>query len=194
MNIKTMLAAAAVGVSTLASATTFQYMVNPNYNFGFKLGNSFVFRVGAAYADGGAAGEWVIKNDPWIQAGEETTYTIKGTEAFAGNNTTRKGYRFRFGLLNDDKQTWTLSKEEIKAGNTIGGKWKYGDTEYEGFWNMLDEVIASGRDFSWEFKDASGNTFVTFSAQAQTVPEPTSGLLLLIGAGMLALRRKAVRA
>ncbi len=26
------------------------------------------------------------------------------------------------------------------------------------------------------------------------VPEPTSGLMLLLGAGMLALRRKAVRA
>ncbi|GEM_PF-460163 len=193
MNIKTMLAAAAVGVSTLASATTFQYMVNPNYNFGFTLGNSVVFRVGAAYENGSAAGEWVIKNSPWVKPGEKTTYTLTDS-AIAGNNTTRKGYRFRFGLLSDDKQTWTLSKEEIKAGNTIGGKWKYGDTEYEGFWNMLDEVIASGRDFSWEFKDASGNTFVTFSAQAQTVPEPTSGLLLLIGAGMLALRRKAVRA
>ena len=193
MNIKTMLAAAAVGVSTLASATTFQYMVNPNYNFGFTLGNSVVFRVGAAYENGGDAGEWVIKNSPWVKPGEKTTYTLTDS-AIAGNTDARKGYRFRFGLLNDDKQTWTLSKEEIKAGNTIGGKWKYGDTEYEGFWNMLDEVIASGRDFSWEFKDASGNTFVTFSAQAQTVPEPTSGLLLLIGAGMLALRRKAVRA
>jgi len=192
MNIKAMLAATAVGVSTLASATTFQYMVNPNYDFGFTLGGSFVFRVGAAYDNGSAAGEWDIKNSPWIQAGKETTYTIKGTEAFAGNNPTRKGYRFRFGLLNDDKQTWALSTDEIKAGNTIGGMWKYGDTEYEGFWNMLDEVTKSGVDFKWDFKDKNGNTFVTFSAQG--VPEPTSGLLLLLGAGMLALRRKTVRA
>ena len=191
MNIKAMIAAAAVGVSTLASATTFQYMVNPNYNFGFTLGNSVVFRVGAAYENGSAAGEWVIKNSPWVEPGEKTTYTLKDS-AIAGNTATRKGYRFRFGLLNDDKQTWTLSKEEIKAGNTIGGKWKYGDTEYDGFWNMLDEVIASGVDFKWDFKDKNGNTFVTFSAQG--VPEPTSGLLLLLGAGMLALRRKTVRA
>ena len=194
MNIKTMLAAAAVGVSTLASATTFQYMVNPNYNFGFTLGNSVVFRVGAAYENGSAAGEWVIKNTPWVEPGEKTTYTLTDS-AIAGNTDARKGYRFRFGLLNDSgNKTWALSTDEIKAGNTIGGKWTYGDKEYEGFWNMLDEVIASGVDFKWDFKDKNGNTFVTFSAQAQTVPEPTSGLMLLIGAGMLALRRKAVRA
>ncbi len=192
MNIKAMIAAAAVGVSTLASATTFQYMVNPNYNFGFTLGNSVVFRVGAAYENGDAAGEWVIKNSPWVKPGEKTTYTLTDS-AIAGNTDARKGYRFRFGLLNDDNtSTWALSKEEILAGNTIGGTWKYGDTEYKGFWNMLDEVTKSGVDFKWDFKDKNGNTFVTFSAQG--VPEPTSGLLLLLGAGMLALRRKTVRA
>ena len=56
----------------------------------------------------------------------------------------------------------------------------------------IDKVTATGIDFSWDFKDDKGNTFVTFSAQG--VPEPTSGLMLLLGAGMLALRRKHAKA
>ncbi len=49
---------------------------------------------------------------------------------------------------------------------------------------------SSAGSFNVKNADASWSTAKGFSGGSSDVPEPTSGLLLLVGAGMLALRRK----
>ena len=62
---------------------------------------------------------------------------------------------------------------------------------YWGYLVDIDELLAAIEEKGkYEFKDKNGKLIGTFTV----LPEPTSGLMLLLGAGMLALRRKAVRA
>ena len=73
---------------------------------------------------------------------------------------------------------------ELYNGNTYAGK--SGDVNY----SSLANAISNG--FNYEFSGV--NTALGHSASAFTnqVPEPTSGLLMLVGLGALALRRRKV--
>ena len=175
MNMKSMIAAAAVVASTVASAATFQWTVSldndaswdkiwinaydnegvDKYNKGFAKGTDkmeFTFDVddsGKAYLDGTE-----IVN---IKFGVYNGSTYIG-------NTTANGYEWNKGDL-----SWEAIYSAIKNGQTLTTDLKLADTTQN----------------PWV-----GNKVGTISI----TPEPTSGLMLLLGTGLLALRRKAVRA
>ncbi len=79
---------------------------------------------------------------------------------------TADGYLFYVELLNYDSGT-----------TTTGYKWGYGDLVSSGY------VSLSGLDVATVTVAATGHSI-------QNVPEPSSGLLLLMGGAMLALRRR----
>ena len=72
------------------------------------------------------------------------------------------------GTYTDDKGTWT-------ATGTIGG-----NGEYVSLTSMDPDYLTTAPAGSWD---------ISFQG-AGPVPEPTSGLMLLLGVGALALRRK----
>ncbi len=60
-----------------------------------------------------------------------------------------------------------------------------------GYGGDADHIQANASKAQWTSSNAGGSwTKVTAGSSGGDVPEPTSGLLLLVGAGMLALRRK----
>ena len=60
-----------------------------------------------------------------------------------------------------------------------------------GYGGSADYIQANATAALWSSTNAGGSwTKVTAGSSGGDVPEPTSGLLLLVGAGMLALRRK----
>ena len=71
------------------------------------------------------------------------------------------------------------------------------DAAFSSDGNFTSGSYAPSKTCKIDIKDSSGEVIGTLTISVAgfgNVPEPTSGLLLLLGAGMLALRRKAVRA
>lgn len=80
----------------------------------------------------------------------------------------------------------------IELGNWEDGKWTTLATTGMISYNDLT-TIASQEGGTYILTADQGHnlpTFMAWSPQAYVVPEPSSGLLALIGAGLLALRRK----
>ena len=193
MNMKTIIAAFAVAAATVASASTFEWQLNPDYEFKNKNGVAMTQGNARMYANnngsniGSQFGAYYFNknNDTWFTVDRDNSKVFPN---YAKNN----AYRYSFALVNNANDAWYLDQATVEMYAKIGGEWTYNGTTYKGFWNMVDEVTKTS-DFRYDFKDASGNVFASIKA-AGPVPEPTSGLMLLLGAGMLALRRKAVRA
>ena len=188
MNMKTAIAAFAVAAATVASAVEFKWQLNPNYEFKDASGNVMQTGNGRMYVSSGtgtvgspfASYNYVKGQDYWYSGKSESL------PGYAKNGT----YRYSFALVNGQTSSWWLDDATRNLYSKIGGEWTYNGETYTGFWNMVEEVTKTS-DFQYDFKDANGNVFATIKA-AGVVPEPTSGLLLLLGTGMLALRRKAV--
>ena len=80
---------------------------------------------------------------------------------------------FFFVLVNDDAMYLSATKAGVNAGGTDAAV-----------------AIAFGTQASGSKSIAEGFTATGTWAQAAAVPEPTSGLLMLVGLGALALRRR----
>ena len=113
----------------------------------------------------------------WDSTGDISSgTTLIGKDAFdpsayanIGNDYT--GYSFYIELINvvGDTETGIARSEKIGASD-------------------LSNAIRSTADFNagWSSINAMGSSSLTFTA----IPEPTSGLMLLVGAAILGLRRK----
>lgn len=108
-------------------------------------------------------------------SGTTTTYgtgTIESSTTMAASS---EKQTFAIVIVNDSDHTHyysgTTQATVYEAGATSGVT--------QGSWSMAGTNAMTITQFN-------SNTF----ADAQNVPEPTSGLLLLVGVGMLALRRK----
>ena len=75
---------------------------------------------------------------------------------------------------------------------TSGDKFMLGEAQQAQFYDPTDTNFgdASGVAFVGSNFSTSGTTGWNTNGGTSPIPEPTSGLLLLVGAGMLALRRK----
>ncbi len=75
---------------------------------------------------------------------------------------------------------------------TYGTGYISGDnSNYTTSWFLEQKKKIGGKSESFDWADANGKVMGTFYG---VLPEPTSGLLLLLGAGALALRRKQANA
>ena len=84
-------------------------------------------------------------------------------------------------------------KTDYTVGDTVYAALLYVNTNVEGFDNVEEFYMATAS--TWEFAAASNKTFSNQASAigswtAVAVPEPTSGLLMLVGLAGLALRRR----
>ena len=110
----------------------------------------------------------------WIadRVGEKNTLTgTIDSSSYTGTG------NYKFGIRTD--QGW--------AAADTGDPWK----SWDNLWESFQGEGATDRSFDLKI-GGNGDTVGTITLQA--IPEPTSGLMLLLGAGLLALRRKTVRA
>ena len=182
MNIKSMIAAAAVVASTVASAAIFNWTITGGYDADNLLlqGYSNSQWKGEGYnnnenpndASGNKAHEKHVDNAfKW----EKNTLYVRNTDSGADWS------KFDSLIFKLTKYTG-----EGATSNYI----KSNSAKWEDIYNAL-----TGKNGSYDFTIKAGNsTLATIKLTSDVIPEPTSGLMLLLGAGMLALRRKTVRA
>lgn len=100
-------------------------------------------------------------------------------------------------------QTATAASGAVKAANTEFSSALFtAGNDYNFYFTITDNgqtFTSSSVTVAAQASDVAGITFGNMASQTQNasnwggggdIPEPTSGLLLLVGAGMLALRRK----
>ena len=172
MNMKTIIAAFAVAAATVASAGTFRWTLTPGTG---SDGN------GIAYSD------WT---EAWygVNSGNKDNTFSKKEFTQVGDSyyididfgTRENGDLFKFGYNGADNKGWADTGSQNPTGGNYQGTIK---------WTDILNATNNGGTFKGKFEGTNSGTFTL-----QAIPEPTSGLMLLLGAGMLALRRKAVRA
>ena len=172
MNMKTIIAAFAVAAATVASAGTFRWTLTPGTG---SDGN------GIAYSN------WT---EAWygVNSGNKDNTFSKEKFTKLGNSyyididfgTRENGDLFKFGYNGADNKGWADTGSQNPTGGNYQGTIK---------WTDIVNATNNGGTFKGKFEGTNSGTFTI-----QSIPEPTSGLMLLLGAGLLALRRKAVRA
>lgn len=78
----------------------------------------------------------------------------------------------------------------IELGNWEGGEWVTLATSGTMSYNDLTVTDVEGKHILQMTDDVGLHNFQPWAPNAYVVPEPSSGLLLLVGAGLLALRRR----
>ncbi len=190
MNIKSMIAAAAVVASTIASAATFQWTVGMNEGVSWDKLSCRIYstdKVNFIDVDG-------LASKSWFDTGSGSLVGAPGTDGkftFTKDGTSYTAGYLRFNFANGDTYVGNASK--------IGYQWASAEDIIS--WDAVLSAIRSNGTFTKDinyFNDKGSS--LDWSKADKTIgtftitPEPTSGLMLLLGAGMLALRRKAVRA
>jgi len=190
MNIKTMLAAAAIVASTVASADAMKWQITINTD---SLPSSITTDNGGTInpREWDAIKQWDNSSKKYLTADESGNYYFNwgdwGNPSYTPGNLKFVIYKNEGVTLDDyGDGTWladTGSKDGDKGDYTGTITWK----------DVLDAIQNKGK-YTGKFFSYNNTTMENAFTLTRVIPEPTSGLLLLIGAGMLALRRKAVRA
>ncbi len=180
MNMKSMIAAAVVVASTVASAATFQWTVKTDADVSWDKMSCRIYsedKKNFLDVDGLAS-----KN--WFDTGSGSLVSAPGTDGkftFTKDGTSYTAGYLRFNFANGDTYVGNTSNTGYQWANAGGGIIS---------WDDVLNAINGGNAFSVDVKSfvswTEGKTIGTFTI----TPEPTSGLMLLLGAGMLALRRK----
>ena len=100
------------------------------------------------------------------------------------------------GAAADQKEFYNfyLDQYALIGSTTLDSSYKF----FVELYNDNDQVVGVSRMLAFDaIKDAIGPDFMSITGQANfsaSIPEPTSGLLTLLGFGLLALRRKQKKA
>ena len=191
MNMKTIIAALAVAATSVASAAVF------NWSVAGKDGSTWPFP-GCSYTDSTTDASVTIPED---KSGKAHIYAyVNSTGGLirkdlnqASGDFSSANWRWNDGVLQakGDKDDSTWENIMYIAFAFHGNRMQTKKIDCE----ELKEALENGTyttDFT--YKPKNSELSYTYTLTISSVPEPTSGLLLLLGAGMLALRRKAVRA
>ena len=133
-----------------------------------------LYYVGTSYGEDGTT---IVSNDGAVDAGQFANggyalgdlSTVMSWDESASSGTAASGWNFYVELWNEDS----------------GWVGRSGDMSYDSLVSKGAIRDSLSPDFS--LNNAIGHGGTTFTSEA---PEPTSGLLMLIGLGALALRRK----
>ena len=172
MNMKTIIAAFAVAAATVASAGTFRWTLTPGTGLDGN-GNAYSNWTEAWYGVNSGSKDNTFSREKFTQSGN--SYYIE-----IDFGTPKDGDLFKFGYNGADNKGWADTGSQDPAGKDYRGTIKWAD---------ILNATNDGGTFTGKFEGANSGTFTI-----QSIPEPTSGLLLLLGTGLLALRRKTVRA
>ena len=174
MNIKTLVAAFAVAASTVASASIFNWTITGGYSADNLL----------------------------LQGYEGTIWRGEGNIKLGDVKNVDSAFKWESGKLYIKNVDYPLdawhqvgSLNFKLTGYTGEGATTPGDYIKSGSATWNDIYAALKKSGSYDFTIKTGTSDIaTIKLTSHVIPEPTSGLLLLLGTGMLALRRKAVRA
>ena len=181
MNMRILLAALALAATPAIQAMELKWTIYPN---------------NVTAAEGGNYADW---NYGLFLAGKATSYNSLPREKLGydqngcfklnfGNTVLPDNTPFFFGIMiyDDAAKAYkgSASTQLLSFTKEVDGETK---TYYYGSitWKQINDAINNKGFFKTDLSNNAGYIMLT--------PEPTSGLLLLLGAGLLALRRKAVR-
>ena len=178
MNMRTLLAALALAATPAIQAMELKWTIHPN---------------NVTAAEGGNYADW---NYGLFLAGTATSYNSLPREECRydqngcfklnfGDTVLQDNTPFFFGIMIYDKTYKGSASTKLNSfTKEVEGKtttYYYGSIT----WKQINDAINSKGSFKTDLSNNAGYIMLT--------PEPTSGLLLLLGTGLLALRRKAVR-
>ena len=178
MNMRILLAALALAATPAIQAMELKWTIYPN---------------NVTAAEGGNYADW---NYGLFLAGSATSYNSLPREKWGydqngcfkldfGDTVLPDNTPFFFGIAIYDKTYKGLASTQLnKVTKEVEGKtttYYYGSIT----WKQINDAIKKDGFFKTDLSNNAGYIMLT--------PEPTSGLLLLLGTGLLALRRKAVR-
>ena len=172
MNMKTIIAAFAVAAATVASAGTFRWTLTPGTG---SDGNGIAYSnwTEAWYGVNSGNKDNTFSKDGFTPSGDSYFIDIDfGTH--------ENGDLFKFGYNDAEDKGWADTGSKNPDSYDYRGTIK---------WEDILNATQKGETYKIDFQGTDAG-YMTL----QAVPEPTSGLMLLLGAGMLALRRKTVRA
>ncbi len=174
MNMKTIIAAFAVAASTVASASIFNWTITGGYSADNLL------------LQGYEGSTWLGEGN--IKSGDkknvDSAFKWENGTLYAKNADNTLDTWHQVGSLN-----FKLTGYTGEGATTPGNYIKSGSAT----WNDIYAALKNSGSYDFTIKNGE-NTLATIELTSDVIPEPTSGLLLLLGTGMLALRRKAVRA
>ena len=172
MNMKTIIAAFAVAAATVASAGTFRWTLTPGTGLDGN-GNAYSNWTEAWYGVNSGNRENTFSKKDFTQVGDSYYIDIDF-------GTREDGDLFKFGYNGAGNKGWADTGSQDPAGKDYRGTIK---------WTDILDATSNGVTYTGKFEGTDSGTFTI-----KSIPEPTSGLLLLLGTGLLALRRKTVRA
>jgi len=175
MNIKTLVAAFAVAASTVASASIFNWTITGDYSADNLL----------------------------LQGYEGSTWLGEGNIKSGDKKNVDSAFKWESGTLyvknvDNNEDTWhqvgslnfKLTGYTGEGATTPGNYIKSGSATWDDIYAAL-----TGKNGYYDLTIKAGTSDIaTIRLTSDVIPEPTSGLMLLLGTGLLALRRKAVRA
>ena len=118
----------------------------------------------------------------------EITFSADGAGQFTKDGATYDIGYLRFGFYSGSTYLGNTSKIGYEYAGPTGGVVS---------WEEVLGALQSGGTFTTDIRKQTSGDWVNPGPSIGTfsiTPEPTSGLMLLLGAGMLALRRKRVQA
>ena len=174
MNMKTIIAAFAVAASTVASASIFNWTITG----GYSADNLFL----QGYEESTWLGEGNIKSGD--KKNVDSAFKWENGTLYVKNVDNTLDTWHQVGSLN-----FKLTGYTGEGATTPGNYIKSGSATWD------DIYAALKKSGSCDFTIKNGTSDIaTIKLMSDVIPEPTSGLLLLLGTGLLALRRKTVRA
>lgn len=173
MNMRILLAALALAATPAIQAMELKWTIYPNNVTAAEGGNYADWNYGLFLAGTATSYSWLPRPD-------------KGYfKLDVGDTVLPDDTPFFFGIAIYDKTyKGSASTQLNKVTKEVEGKtttYYYGSIT----WKQINDAIKKDGFFKTDLSNSAGYIMLT--------PEPTSGLLLLLGTGLLALRRKAVR-
>ncbi len=173
MNMRILLAALALAATPAIQAMELKWTIHPNNVTAAEGGNYADWNYGLFLAGTATSYSWLPRPD-------------KGYfKLDVGDTVLPDDTPFFFGIAIYDKTyKGSASTQLNKVTKEVEGKtttYYYGSIT----WKQINDAIKKDGFFKTDLSNSAGYIMLT--------PEPTSGLLLLLGTGLLALRRKAVR-
>jgi len=191
---KLMLTLAAIAVAGIVQAASVDWGTDKN---------AFYMKSGAdasgitVYLLNASAGEDYSTLLTGLEKGDVTSANIASQKAYLGSGTTGTTSK-KYGKV---EQT-TATSTALTAGNDYNLAYVVFETiasgENKGDWYYLSSTSSgsawqAGSEYTQDLANVAkwaGSTYAAGNWKAVNVPEPTSGLLLLVGGALLGLRRR----
>ena len=178
MNMRILLAALALAATPAIQAMELKWTIYPNNVTAAEGGNYADWNYGLFLAGTATTSYNSLPREKW-RYDQNGCFKLDFCDTVLPDNTP-----FFFGIMIYDD---TAKAYKGSASTQLLSKVIDGTTYYYGGITLgqIREAINSKGSFKTDLSNNAGYIMLT--------PEPTSGLLLLLGTGLLALRRKAVR-